>query len=189
MSLRQRADELFRYVPQYKKYELYRAVVRNPRFPNTSPVFDASYYDVRRWRSETTSYTANNVVLSYYIELLAESSGTPTDKEIEEFKKTMYEIYIEEIEKLLNKEKFKNTLKNIPRAREGMEARKVWNTQVNLPFNSGPGRNYAAHWPKTVAPNRPNSRRLTMKRNSNNGLRNIQSNLFKGGKRSKSRKH
>jgi hypothetical protein len=98
----------------------------------------------------------------------------------------MYEIYIEEIKKLLP---LINTLKNIPRAREGMEARKVWNTQVNLPFNSGPGRNYAAHWPKTVAPNRPNSRRLTMKRNSNNGLRNIQSNLFKGGKRSKSRKH
>ena len=189
MSLRQRADELFRLVPQYKKYELYRAVVRNPSFPNTSPVFDASYYDVRRWRSGTTSYTANNVALGHYIELLAESSGSLTDKEIEEFKKTMYEIYIQEIEKLLHKEKFKNTLKNIPRAPEGLAARGVLNTYVNLPFNSGPGRNFAAHWPKTVAPNRPNSRRLTLKRNSNNGLRRIQSNLFKGGKRSKTRKH
>jgi len=63
---------------------------------------------------------------------------------------------------------FRNTLQNIPRAREGMEARKVWNTYVNLPFMNGPGRNeYASYWPKTVAPNRPNSRMLTQKHTNN----------------------
>jgi hypothetical protein len=184
MSLRERADELFSSVPQYKKNELYRAVVRNPSFPRTSPVFDASYYDVRRWRSETTSYTANNVVLSYYIELLAESSGTPTDKEIEEFKKTMYEIYIEEMEKLINKDKFKNTLKNIPMAPAGMAARGAWNERVNLPFKSGPGRNFAAHWPETVAPNRPNSRKYLIRK-----LKMNSSVSRKSRKRSKTRKH
>jgi hypothetical protein len=184
MSLRERADELFSSVPQYKKYGLYRAVVRNPSFPRTSPVFDADYYDVRRWRSETTSYTANNAALSYYIELLAESSGTPTDKEIEEFKKTMYEIYIEEMEKLINKDKFKNTLKNIPMAPEGMAARMAWNERVNLPFNSGPGRNFAAHWPKTVAPNRPNSRKYLIRK-----LKMNSSVSRKSRKRSKTRKH
>ena len=180
MSLRGRADELFRSVPQYKKYELYRAVVRNPSFPRTSPVFDEDYYGVRTWRSGTTSYIPNNLTLGHYIDLLAESSVSTTNEEVEEFKKTMYEIYIDEMEKLINKKKFTNTLKNIPRAREGMEARKVWNTYVNLPYNSGPGRNFAAEWPKTVAPNRTNSRRLTMKLNN--------STRRKSRKRSKTRK-
>lgn len=66
---------------------------------------------------------------------------------------------------------FRNTLRNIPRAREGMEARKVWNTYVNLPFMNGPGRNeYASYWPKTVAPNRPNSRMLTQKHANNRAM-------------------
>jgi hypothetical protein len=184
MSLRQRVDELFRYVPPYKKYELFRAVVRNPSFPRTSPVFDESYHDVRRWQSETSRHTVNNLTLGDYIDLLAESSGTPTDEEVEEFKKTMYEIYIEEIEKLLNKEKFKNTLKNIPMAPEGMAARMAWNERVNLPFNSGPGRNFAAHWPKTVAPNRPNTRKYLIRK-----LKMNSSVSRKSRKRSKTRKH
>jgi len=86
---------------------------------------------------------------------------------------------------------FRKTLKNIPYAREGMEARKIWNTKVNLPFTSGPGRNYASQWPRTVAPNRYNSRKLTYARNINNGLSRIQPNLFSESrrKRSKTRKH
>ena len=76
---------------------------------------------------------------------------------------------------------FRNTLQNIPRAREGMEARKVWNEQVNLPYTGGPGRNYASAWPRTVDPDRKASRLLTNKRNKNNGLRNINTGLFSGG--------
>jgi hypothetical protein len=64
-----------------------------------------------------------------------------------------------------HKNKFKIVLDNIPRAREGMEARKVWNTHINLPFVSGPGKNFAKSWPEVVAPNRASSRRLTQLRN------------------------
>jgi hypothetical protein len=62
-----------------------------------------------------------------------------------------------------------------------MEARKVWNEQVDLPYKSGPGRNYASAWPSTVNPDRSASRKLTYKRNKNNGLRNINTSLFSGG--------
>ena len=81
----------------------------------------------------------------------------------------------------IHRRRFRNTLQNIPRAREGMEARKVWNQRVNLPFNDGPGRNFASAWPRTVDPNRKASRLLTYKRNTNNGLRNINTSLFSGG--------
>jgi hypothetical protein len=63
---------------------------------------------------------------------------------------------------------FRNTLRNIPRAREGMEARRVWNDRVGLPFTGGPGRSqrnleysYLLHWPRTVNPNRTTSRART----------------------------
>ncbi len=57
-----------------------------------------------------------------------------------------------------HKRRFANTLRNIPNAREGMEARRLWNNKVNQPFVGGPGLDYAAHWPKTVNPNRTTSR-------------------------------
>lgn len=55
----------------------------------------------------------------------------------------------------------KAVLADIPRAREGMEARKVWDLLVNLPFLDGPGLKYfATHFPKTVDPERRTSRML-----------------------------
>ena len=53
----------------------------------------------------------------------------------------------------------KDVLASIPEAREGMEARKVWDVCVNLPILYGPGQKYfAAHFPKTVDPERRTSR-------------------------------
>jgi hypothetical protein len=62
-----------------------------------------------------------------------------------------------------------------------MEARKVWNTHTNLPFVSGPGKNFAKSWPEVVAPNRDSSRRLTNLLSKNTHLRHVNTSLFKGG--------
>jgi len=63
-----------------------------------------------------------------------------------------------------HKKTFANTLRNIPTAREGMEARRVWNNKVGLPYKSGPGLDYAAQWPLTVNPNRTTSRSKNLTR-------------------------
>jgi len=50
-------------------------------------------------------------------------------------------------------------LRNIPDAVEGMAARGVWDKQVNLPFQNGPGvKHFAAFWPRTHNPERRKSR-------------------------------
>jgi hypothetical protein len=50
-------------------------------------------------------------------------------------------------------------LRNIPDAVEGMAARGVWDTKVNLPFQNGPGvKHFAAFWPRTINPERRPSR-------------------------------
>ena len=49
---------------------------------------------------------------------------------------------------------YRNVLANIPMAREGMEARRVWDERVNLPFKYGPGSLFAQYYPKTVDPER-----------------------------------
>jgi len=55
----------------------------------------------------------------------------------------------------------KAVLAAILEAREGMEARKVWDLRVNLPFLDGPGLKYfAAHFPKTVDPERRTYRKF-----------------------------
>jgi len=47
----------------------------------------------------------------------------------------------------------------VPEAVEGMEARKVWDKRVNLPFQNGPGvEHFTPFWPKTKNPERRESR-------------------------------
>jgi len=54
---------------------------------------------------------------------------------------------------------WKEVLKEIPAAREGMCARKVWDTVINLPFLYGPGEtHFGSYWPNVVDPERCTSR-------------------------------
>ena len=149
------------------KFEIGDVVVYNPNIPNLAP-------NTKRYRDigVITDIDDN------YLHITFEESGNThriLPWAISHFSQT------NKGRRSTHRRRFRNTLQNIPRAREGMEARKVWNERVNLPFEEGPGRNFASAWPRTVDPNRRASRRLTHKRNTNNGLRNINTSLFSGG--------
>ena len=83
--------------------------------------------------------------------------------------------------------KRKFVLANIPRAREGMEARKVWDERVGLPFNYGPGYAIAEHYPKTVDPERKASRKWLEEERTlrEHPLDRVNASLFEGGKRTR----
>lgn len=72
-----------------------------------------------------------------------------------------------------HRNKFANTLKNIPKAREGMEARSIWNSRVNLPFKNGPGRNFLKFLdsPNVVDPEKHTSRAFENTRKSRSKAR------------------
>ena len=83
-----------------------------------------------------------------------------------------------------HRKKYRNVLANIPTAREGMEARKVWNKRVNLPFKYGPGSLFAKYYPATVDPERSTSRRVKSYENKNDYPFNVSRFNPDGGKRS-----
>ena len=114
---------------------------------------------------DTYTFRPSNISIKFYPEgdmfRRIYISG-PNFKFIDELEDDVEEASIDAFKTFLNNQiqgrGLGNVVANIPRAREGMEARKVWNNRVGLPYTSGPGRNFAAGWPRTVAPNRTASK-------------------------------
>jgi len=114
---------------------------------------------------DTYTFRPSNISIKFYPEgdmfRRIYISG-PNFKFIDELEDDVEETAIDAFKTFLNNQiqgqGFRNVVANIPHAREGMEARKVWNNRVGLPYTSGPGRNFAAGWPRTVAPNRTASK-------------------------------
>lgn len=83
-----------------------------------------------------------------------------------------------------HRNKYRSVLANIPMAREGMEARRVWDERVNLPFKYGPGSLFSEYYPKTVDPERTTSRLVNSYENESEYPFNISRVNPDGGKRS-----
>jgi len=131
------------------------AVMNNPEFP-FQPEVDS--YQWRWFIIATNDYEApaSRDSLDKIVNLICKEM-----KYNDEQKNKIYTIYfkeIHEINKVEHKEIFISTINDISGAREGLEARKIWDLYVNLPFKGGPGTLYAKAWPTTVNPDRTYSR-------------------------------
>ena len=147
------AINMYANFPRSKRHKLYSALMVHPDFPfHDDP--DESY--TGRWFVIATgNYTApaSQDGLDIVVDFLCESMNYDNVQ-----KNNIYNIYIQLMNMIIHKETFINTLNDISSAREGLEARKVWDLYVNLPFKSGPGMAYAKSWPKTINPDRTYSR-------------------------------
>jgi len=185
MDYRQQADALYAAIPLHRRRILYNAVMANPRFPFHERI-DESGEGTWFHIAFVTYALPNRPPLSIVIDAIAlHKDYTPAQRQV------MYEVLIEEMSKILHRNRFATTLRNLPAAYPGMVARGAFNSlgrQVS--YHSPMGNEFLGLLgaPNVRAPNRGSSRRLTQLRNKNTHLKNINTSLFNGGKRRKTRK-